>query len=46
MAAATNWYPPAIFENPGGVVAREICRTTGTLNFPVLPGADHRPVLA
>jgi len=37
MAAASNWYPPAPFENPGGVVAREICRTTGTLNFPACP---------
>lgn len=37
MEAAANWYPPAPFENPGGVVAREICRTTGTLNFPFCP---------
>ncbi|MDE2855267.1 MAG: transglycosylase domain-containing protein [Chloroflexota bacterium] len=37
MAAASNWYPPAPFENPGGVVAREICRSTGTLNFPACP---------
>ena len=37
MAAATNWYPPVTFENPGGVVAREICRTTGTLSFPTCP---------
>lgn len=31
MAAASERYPPSPFENPGGVVAREICRTTGTL---------------
>ncbi|MDE2635410.1 MAG: transglycosylase domain-containing protein [Chloroflexota bacterium] len=37
MAAATNWYPPRPFENPGGVVAREVCRTTGTLGFPTCP---------
>ena len=37
ITAATNWYPPAAFENPGGVVAREICRSTGTLNFPACP---------
>ena len=37
MAAAVAWYPPAPFENPGGVVAREICRRTGTLNFPSCP---------
>ena len=37
MAAANNLYPPGSFENPGGVVAREICRTTGTLNFPSCP---------
>ena len=37
MTAASPWYPPATFENPGGVVAREICRTTGTLNFPACP---------
>lgn len=37
MAAAANWYPPQPFENPGGIVAREICRTTGTLNFPTCP---------
>ena len=37
MAMGTNWYPPVSFENPGGVVAREICRTTGTLNFPACP---------
>jgi membrane peptidoglycan carboxypeptidase len=37
MTAAANWYPPMPFENPGGVVAREICQTTGTLNFPACP---------
>ena len=37
MAAASDMYPPGSFENPGGVVAREICRTTGTLNFPSCP---------
>jgi len=37
MAAASSFYPPGSFENPGGVVAREICRTTGTLNFPSCP---------
>ncbi len=31
MAAASDRYPPQPFENPGGVVAREVCRTTGTL---------------
>lgn len=37
MSAATTWYPPAPFENPGGVVAREICRTTGTLSYSACP---------
>ena len=37
MSAATNWYPPIPFENPGGVIAREICRTTGTLSFSACP---------
>ena len=37
MSAASDWYPPVSFENPGGVVAREICRTTGTLNYPSCP---------
>ena len=37
MAAATNWYPPTPFENPGGVVVREICRTTGTLSYSACP---------
>ena len=37
MSAATNWYPPVPFENPGGVIAREICRTTGTLSYSACP---------
>ncbi|MCY3782009.1 MAG: transglycosylase domain-containing protein [Chloroflexi bacterium] len=37
MSAAAAWYPPAPFENPGGVVAREICRTTGTLSTSACP---------
>ena len=37
MAAASEVYPPSVFENPGGVVAREICRTTGTLASPDCP---------
>ena len=37
MEAAANWYPPLPFENPGGVVAREFCRTTGTLSYPACP---------
>jgi len=37
MSAATNWYPPIPFENPGGVIAREICRTTGTLSYSACP---------
>ncbi len=37
MAAATQWQPPLPFENPGGVVAREICRSTGTLSFSTCP---------
>ena len=37
MAAASNGHPPSPFENPGGVVAREICRSTGTLNFAACP---------
>ena len=37
MAAALAGRTPAAFENPGGVVAREICRTTGTLNYPDCP---------
>ena len=37
MAEAAAIYPPLAFENPGGLVAREICRATGTLNFPACP---------
>ncbi len=37
MAAAATWYPPIPFENPGGVIAREICRTTGTLSYSACP---------
>lgn len=37
MAAAATWYPPLPFENPGGVIAREICRTTGTLSYLACP---------
>ncbi len=37
MSAATNWYAPIPFENPGGVIAREICRTTGTLSSSACP---------
>ena len=37
MRAASEPYPPAPFENPGAVVAREICRTTGTLSAPACP---------
>ncbi len=37
MAAALAGGTPAPFENPGGVVAREICRATGTLNHPDCP---------
>lgn len=39
MTAASSAYPPLPFENPGGLVAREICRTTGTLNFSACPDA-------
>ena len=46
MAAAANWYPPQPFENPGGVVAREICRTSGSAQLPDLPRAHHRLVPA
>ncbi|MXV94052.1 MAG: penicillin-binding protein, partial [Chloroflexi bacterium] len=31
MAAASERYPPQPFENPGGVVAREVCHNTGAL---------------
>ena len=37
MSAAANADPPLPFENPGGVVAREICRTTGTLSYSACP---------
>lgn len=37
MSAAAVQNPPQPFENPGGVVAREICRTTGTLNYANCP---------
>ena len=37
MSAATNRYPAQPLENPGAVVAREICRTTGTLSFSACP---------
>ena len=37
MSAATDWHPPIPFENPGGVIAREICRTTGTLSYSACP---------
>ena len=33
MTAASIQKAPMPFENPGGVVAREICRATGTLNY-------------
>lgn len=34
MTAAAIRKTPTPFDNPGGVVAREICRATGTLNYP------------
>lgn len=37
MEAALAGQAPPQFENPGGVVVREICRTTGTLNHPDCP---------
>ena len=37
MSAVAQQIPPAPFENPGGVVAREICRTTGTLAYAGCP---------
>ena len=37
MSAAALQKAPVTFENPGRVVAREICRTTGTLNYPGCP---------
>ncbi len=37
MTAASLQKAPLPFENPGGVVAREICRATGTLNYAACP---------
>ncbi|MCY4017997.1 MAG: transglycosylase domain-containing protein [Chloroflexi bacterium] len=37
MTAASIQKAPMPFENPGGVVAREICRATGTLNYAACP---------
>ncbi|MDE2821068.1 MAG: transglycosylase domain-containing protein [Chloroflexota bacterium] len=37
MTAASLGKAPMPFENPGGVVAREICRATGTLNYSACP---------
>ena len=37
MTAASIQEAPMPFENPGGVVAREICRATGTLNYAGCP---------
>ena len=37
MEAALRGRRPAEFQNPGGVVAREICRTTGTLSYDSCP---------
>ncbi len=37
MSAVAELQPPLPFENPGGVVAREICKTTGTLHSPACP---------
>ncbi|MCY4071745.1 MAG: transglycosylase domain-containing protein [Chloroflexi bacterium] len=37
MTAASIQKAPMPFENPGGVVAREICRATGTLNYSACP---------
>ena len=37
MTAAASLFPPLPFENPGGLVAREICRTTGTLSYSACP---------
>ena len=37
MRAAASRKTPQPFDNPGGVVAREICRSTGTLNHPACP---------
>ena len=37
MQAAMAGQAPSRFENPGGVVVREICRSTGTINHPDCP---------
>ena len=37
MTAAARQKAPLPIDNPGGVVAREICRATGTLNFDTCP---------
>ena len=37
MSVVATMMPPLPFENPGGVVAREICRTTGTLSASACP---------
>jgi len=37
MEAALRGRTPPEFNNPGGVVAREICRTTGTLSYASCP---------
>lgn len=37
MTAASIKSAPMPFQNPGGVVAREICRATGTLNYSACP---------
>lgn len=37
MEAALRGRTPPEFQNPGSVVAREICRTTGTLTYPSCP---------
>ena len=37
MTAAAIQKAPLPFENPGAVVAREICRATGTLNYAACP---------
>ena len=37
MSAVARKYPPLPFNNPGAVVAREFCRSTGTLSYPACP---------
>ena len=37
MSAVAQREAPQPFENPGGLVAREICRVTGTLNYAACP---------